>query len=228
MCLNSSAAESEVRRRAGTNLIFNAVDAMAERRDSHVCAPACLGSQARLPRGERYRARQWMKETRRRCLGNRFYTTKGEARHGPSGLAMVYGMIQRHSAELENRQVNWGGGHDHAADFHASRLPDYVGPSGLGTGGSLPPQSPRCGSCSSTTIRFWLQSLPGHAGRATGNAIHCGERRPGGGSMLSAAAALASGNAVRRPVVTDLGMPYVDGRKSSRLGTSTVGRRSPS
>ena len=38
-------------------------------------------------------------DTRRRCL-EPFYTTKGERGSG-LGLAMVYGMIQRHSAELE-------------------------------------------------------------------------------------------------------------------------------
>src|SRR6202044_1748202 len=38
-------------------------------------------------------------ETRRRCL-EPFFTTKGERGTG-LGLAMVYGMIQRHSAELE-------------------------------------------------------------------------------------------------------------------------------
>ena len=38
-------------------------------------------------------------DTRRRCL-EPFYTTKGERGTG-LGLAMVYGMIQRHSAELE-------------------------------------------------------------------------------------------------------------------------------
>src|SRR6187200_2735055 len=37
-------------------------------------------------------------DTRRRCL-EPFYTTKGERGTG-LGLAMVYGMIQRHSAEL--------------------------------------------------------------------------------------------------------------------------------
>ena len=38
-------------------------------------------------------------DTRRRCL-EPFYTTKGERGTG-LGLAMVYGMVQRHSAELE-------------------------------------------------------------------------------------------------------------------------------
>ena len=38
-------------------------------------------------------------ETRRRCL-EPFFTTKGERGTG-LGLAMVYGMVQRHSAEIE-------------------------------------------------------------------------------------------------------------------------------
>ena len=38
-------------------------------------------------------------ETRRRCL-EPFYTTKGERGTG-LGLAMVYGMVQRHSADIE-------------------------------------------------------------------------------------------------------------------------------
>jgi CheY-like chemotaxis protein len=38
-------------------------------------------------------------DTRRRCL-EPFYTTKGERGTG-LGLAMVYGMVQRHSAELD-------------------------------------------------------------------------------------------------------------------------------
>ena len=38
-------------------------------------------------------------ETRQRCL-EPFFTTKGERGTG-LGLAMVYGMVQRHSAELQ-------------------------------------------------------------------------------------------------------------------------------
>jgi hypothetical protein len=45
--------------------------------------------------------------TRRRCL-EPFYTTKGERGTG-LGLAMVYGMVQRHSAEIEiDSTVNVG------------------------------------------------------------------------------------------------------------------------
>ena len=38
-------------------------------------------------------------ETRRRCL-EPFFTTKGERGTG-MGLAMVYGMVQRHDAQIE-------------------------------------------------------------------------------------------------------------------------------
>ncbi|MGC3982566.1 MAG: ATP-binding protein [Steroidobacteraceae bacterium] len=40
----------------------------------------------------------WTKQRRRQCL-EPFFTTKGERGTG-MGLAMVYGMVQRHSAEL--------------------------------------------------------------------------------------------------------------------------------
>ena len=42
-------------------------------------------------------------ETRRRCL-EPFFTTKGERGTG-LGLAMVYGMVQRHSADIEIESV---------------------------------------------------------------------------------------------------------------------------
>jgi signal transduction histidine kinase len=42
-------------------------------------------------------------ETRRRCL-EPFFTTKGGRGTGP-GLAMVYGMAERHSANVEIESV---------------------------------------------------------------------------------------------------------------------------
>ena len=58
-------------------------------------------------------------DTRRRCL-EPFYTTKGERGTG-LGLAMVYGMIQRHSAELEIDSAA-GQGHDRATEFPGDHL----------------------------------------------------------------------------------------------------------
>ena len=97
-------SEGEIRD-ALTNLIFNAVDAMPEGgtltlRTNGVGAKSradddpfpCVNvevSDSGIGMDE---------ETRRRCL-EPFYTTKGERGTG-LGLAMVYGMIQRHSAEL--------------------------------------------------------------------------------------------------------------------------------
>jgi len=95
--------ESEIRE-ALINLIFNAVDAMpsggtltlrtrTEERSQGSCkldnlvvevADSGIGME---------------EETRRRCL-EPFYTTKGERGTG-LGLAMVYGVVQRHSADLE-------------------------------------------------------------------------------------------------------------------------------
>ena len=97
--------ESEIRE-ALTNLIFNAVDSMPEGgtltlrtkttneiTDGNLAAPALVQvevSDVGFGMDE---------ETRRRCL-EPFYTTKGERGTG-LGLAMVYGMIQRHSADIQ-------------------------------------------------------------------------------------------------------------------------------
>jgi len=93
-------AEHEIRD-ALTNLIFNAVDAMPSggtltlRTVKYIDAAAVAWvwievSDTGIGMDE---------DTRRRCL-EPFYTTKGERGTG-LGLAMVYGMVQRHSAELE-------------------------------------------------------------------------------------------------------------------------------
>jgi PAS domain S-box-containing protein len=95
--------ESEIRE-ALINLIFNAVDAMPRggtltlhtRIIEHSQVPSRLDcvlvevADTGVGMDE---------ETRRRCL-EPFYTTKGERGTG-LGLAMVYGVVQRHSADLE-------------------------------------------------------------------------------------------------------------------------------
>jgi signal transduction histidine kinase/FixJ family two-component response regulator len=98
-------AESEIRD-ALTNLIFNAIDAMPaggdlairtrcpvsrDRGNSIGPAAVCLEvSDTGIGMDER---------TRQHCL-EPFFTTKGQRGTG-MGLAMVYGMVQRHSADLE-------------------------------------------------------------------------------------------------------------------------------
>ncbi len=98
--------ESEIRE-ALTNLIFNAVDAMPDggtltlRTRSTEGAPGPGGAPgARLVHVEVSDNGIGMdEETRRRCL-EPFYTTKGERGTG-LGLAMVYGVAQRNGAEIE-------------------------------------------------------------------------------------------------------------------------------
>jgi signal transduction histidine kinase/ActR/RegA family two-component response regulator len=96
-------SEAEIRD-ALTNLIFNAVDAMPEggtikARTFHVAASPAEDIDAQVCVEVTDTGIGMNEETRRRCL-EPFYTTKGERGTG-LGLAMVYGMVQRHSAELE-------------------------------------------------------------------------------------------------------------------------------
>jgi signal transduction histidine kinase/CheY-like chemotaxis protein len=94
--------ESETRE-ALTNLIFNAVDAMPEGgtltlRTKAVRIPPTLSTQ-RVHVEVVDTGMGMDEETRRRCL-EPFFTTKGERGTG-LGLAMVYGVAQRQNAEIE-------------------------------------------------------------------------------------------------------------------------------
>src|SRR6266704_4897149 len=96
--------ESEIRE-ALINLIFNAVDAMPSggtltlrtRIEEH--SQGSSGNLHNLVVEVTDSGVGMDEETRRRCL-EPFFTTKGERGTG-LGLAMVYGVIQRHSADLE-------------------------------------------------------------------------------------------------------------------------------
>jgi signal transduction histidine kinase/ActR/RegA family two-component response regulator len=95
-------AEGEMRD-ALTNLIFNAVDAMPEGGKLTLRTRVLQAEEAERPRRVHVEVSDTgvgMDEaTRRRCL-EPFFTTKGDRGSG-LGLAMVYGMVQRHSAELQ-------------------------------------------------------------------------------------------------------------------------------
>ena len=95
-------AENEMRD-ALTNLIFNAVDAMPEGGTltlrTLVMDPVDSESHRRVHVEVSDTGVGMDEATRRRCL-EPFFTTKGDRGSG-LGLAMVYGMVQRHSAELQ-------------------------------------------------------------------------------------------------------------------------------
>ena len=88
--------ESEIRE-ALTNLIFNAVDAMQEGGTLRLRTRTTSAGRIRVEVQDTGIGMD--AETRRRCL-EPFFTTKGERGTG-LGLAMVYGVAQRQNAELQ-------------------------------------------------------------------------------------------------------------------------------
>ncbi len=89
-------AESELRE-ALTNLVLNAVDAMPEGGTLGLRTGIAATGQVLVEVSDTGIGMD--EDARRRCL-EPFYTTKGERGTG-LGLAMVYGAVQRHSAEVE-------------------------------------------------------------------------------------------------------------------------------
>jgi len=202
-------AEGEIRD-ALTNLIFNAVDAMPE--------GGTLTLRTRVaetrPGGPDGELEQQVyievsdtglgmdEETRRRCL-EPFFTTKGERGTG-LGLAMVYGMVQRHSAELAiDSEV--GKGTTFRLVFPAYtpalittvRVPHLVVAQRLRI--LLIDDDPLLVKSLQDTLE------------SDGHVITAASGGQAGIDAFSAAMSKADRNF--DIVITDLGMPYVDGRK---------------
>jgi len=192
-------AESEIRD-ALTNLIFNAVDAMPN--GGVLTLRTYLVGTQRVCLEVSDTGLGMDEETRRRCL-EPFYTTKGERGTG-LGLAMVYGMVQRHSAELEIESEPGKGTTMRLLftlpmpDTAASGVAPVLAPTQFPLRILLVDDDP-----------ILLQSLrdtlegDGHSITAAG----------GGQAGIDAFTAAVSGGTPFDVVVTDLGMPYVDGRK---------------
>jgi CheY-like chemotaxis protein len=141
-------------------------------------------------------------DTRRRCL-EPFYTTKGERGTG-LGLAMVYGMIQRHSAELEiDSTIGEGTTVRLIFPSQASSLVD------ADETARFPAVTRRLRILLVDDDPLLIKSLQdtlqedGHVITATS----------GGQAGIDAFAAAARRGEVIDVVITDLGMPHVDGRK---------------
>jgi signal transduction histidine kinase/ActR/RegA family two-component response regulator/uncharacterized membrane protein affecting hemolysin expression len=201
-------SEVEIRD-ALTNLVFNAVDAMPEGgtltlRTKFVTA----GSHAALD-AARYVHVEVQdsgigmdEETRRRCL-EPFYTTKGERGTG-LGLAMVYGMVQRHSAELEIDSAR-GAGTTVRLIFSVTEA--VAAPSGGVPRLHGPVQRLRILLVDDDPLLIKsLRDILEQDGHVV-TAADGGQK-----GIDTFTAALASRNPFSL-VITDLGMPYVDGRK---------------
>jgi CheY-like chemotaxis protein len=142
-------------------------------------------------------------DTRRRCL-EPFYTTKGERGTG-LGLAMVYGMVQRHSAELDIDSAT-GRGTTVRLSFPAYSTSSVVSTGQLHKPAAL---NRRLRILLVDDDPLLIKSLQdtlqedGHVITAT----HGGQA---GIETFTAAHRRAEGFDI---VITDLGMPHVDGRK---------------
>ena len=205
------AADNEIRE-ALINLIFNAVDAMPNG------GPLILRTQVSQHKGvgsERQASREFVQvevidsgigmddDTRRRCL-EPFFTTKGERGTG-LGLAMVYGTIQRHSADIEIDSA-LGRGTTMRLSF-ATPIAPSAGTAAPSTGGQVPPMRILLVDDDPLVLKSLCDTLEsdGHSVTTTN----------GGQAGIDAFLAARAGGNPFPVVITDLGMPYVDGRKVS-------------
>ena len=197
------AADGEIRD-ALTNLIFNAVDAMPQ--GGTLTVRTGLAGESETFRRVMIEVRDTgvgMDEaTRRRCL-EPFFSTKGERGTG-LGLAMVYGTMQRHSADLEIESTP-GHGTTMRLLFPAHVLTDTMVVRDPAP--PIPPRSLRVLIIDDDPLI--IESLT-HTLRGDGHSVTSAD---GGQAGLDAFAAAHAANAPFDLVMTDLGMPYVDGRK---------------
>jgi PAS domain S-box-containing protein len=209
--------ESEIRE-ALINLIFNAIDAMpeggrltlrtrgvnADPAKSHVLLAVIDDGQG------------MDEETRKRCL-EPFFTTKGERGTG-LGLAMVYGVVRRHGADIAIDSTP-GQGTTVTLRFPPPAL-DAAGAPTAAPGADARP--PRMRILVVDDDPLLLKSL-----RATleedGHVVVAANGGQAGIDLFQAAHTGAQPFSV---VVTDLGMPYVDGRKVASA-IKSVSARTP-
>ncbi len=141
-------------------------------------------------------------DTRRRCL-EPFFTTKGERGTG-LGLAMVYGVTRRHNAEIEMESAIGAG------TTMRLRFPAALSSAGDAQIRAVPEaMPPRLRILSVDDDPLLIKSLR-DALEADGHAVVTAN---GGQEGIDAFRAAEERNEHFAVVITDLGMPYVDGRK---------------
>lgn len=199
--------ESEIRE-ALTNLIFNAVDAMPHG-GALTLSTRTDSSASQAGEGEVHFVHIEVsdsgigmdEDTRRRCL-EPFFTTKGDRGTG-LGLAMVFGMVERHSAHIEIETALGKGTTVRLTFVAASSYDDMIAP-------ALPVATP-------THLRILvvdddplvLKSLRSIL-EVDGHVVVAAD---GGQSGIDQFSKALEKNEPFSVVITDLGMPYVDGRK---------------
>ena len=205
------AADNEIRE-ALTNVIFNAVDAMPN--GGPLTVRTCLAQDNGLPADEPA-VRKFVQvevidsgvgmdeDTRRRCL-EPLFTTKGERGTG-LGLAMVYGALQRHSADLE---IESAVGRGTTVRFRFAIPTSPLSAAVVSSTGTVgPPLSILVIDDDPLVLRSLRETL-----HADGHTVTTAD---GGQAGIDAFRAAQAQGAPFPVVITDLGMPYVDGRKVS-------------
>ena len=159
-------------------------------------------------------------ETRKHCL-EPFFTTQGERGTGLGPRFMVYGVIQRHSADVEVvESAPRQGHHDAAVGFPCLSLMLSTGfqhPGRAGDGLSTVP--PRLRILAVDDDPVVIQSIR-HTLEGDGHLVTSANDGREGIETFTAALERNEPFAV---VITDLGMPYVDGRQVA----GTVKKLSP-
>jgi PAS domain S-box-containing protein len=211
-------SQSDIRD-ALTNLIFNAVDAMPEGgrltvRTRRAGAAPEGGERVDLEVSDTGFGMD--EETKRRCL-EPFFTTKGERGTG-MGLAMVYGMARRHGAELEIESAPGAGTtvrlRLRAAATATIRQPAAPAPA------SLPSLRILLVDDDPLVLESLLRVLTGEG--------HQVEGAEGGEAGVERFSSAHREGAPFNIVITDLGMPFVDGRavaaavKTAAPGTPVI------
>jgi CheY-like chemotaxis protein len=201
--------ESEIRD-ALTNLIFNASDAMPgdgtltlRTRVAERSGSTSEGRTERFVFAEVADTGVGMDEdTRRRCL-EPFFTTKGERGTG-LGLAMVYGMIKRHGADIEIESTP-GQGTTMRLIFPVASAPAAASRSAVTA--AVPARGLRLLVVDDDPLL--IKSLR-DALESSGHEVVTAD---GGQAGIAAFQAGIERGETFSAVITDLGMPFVDGRK---------------
>jgi len=214
-------ADNEIRE-ALINLIFNAVDAMPDG------GPLTLRTRVveeKGPHSAESPARRFAQvevgdagigmdeETRRRCL-EPFFTTKGERGTG-LGLATVYGTMQRHSADIDIESAV-GKGTTMRLSFAIPTTPAVAAAATAAAGAVPPPLRILVVDDDPLVLKSLRDALEGDGHGVT--------TADGGQAGIDAFLAAQTQDNPFPVVITDLGMPYVDGRKvSSAVKTAAPG-----